>query len=180
MKKIPMKIYTKAGDKGSTRLANGNLVPKNELSIEAIGSVDELNAWLGLIVSGGVDSITFSIINKIQNELFSIGAELAGSKKVFAEIDGAISYMEERIDKLTEQLPPLKNFILPGGTAESSLLHLARTICRRVERRVVATACIEETNIKIITYLNRLSDLLFVLARYNNVLGREDVIWKSP
>lgn len=175
-----MKIYTKIGDKGTTRLGNGVEVAKDSLSIEAIGSVDELNSLLGVILSQHVKHRV--LIRKIQNELFDIGAELCLSRARYDGIQEDIVFLESKIDFFDHLLKPLKNFILPGGNSASALYHNARTVCRRAERRVISYLNYLEMeqvphNKNIVIYLNRLSDLLFTLARYENDFGESDVIW---
>ncbi len=173
-----MKIYTKQGDEGNTRLGNGVQTTKDSLAIEAIGSVDELNAVLGVEISHNKTKL----LSAIQGHLFQIGADLCLSKASYTTVDDDIKLLEERIDFFTGFLTPLKNFILPGGTRSSAWLHYARTVCRRAERNVVSYYNDLEKqqvpcNKKIIIYLNRLSDLLFTMARYYNDNGSMDVIW---
>ncbi|MCX6171064.1 MAG: cob(I)yrinic acid a,c-diamide adenosyltransferase [Ignavibacteriales bacterium] len=182
-----MKIYTKTGDKGETSLFGGKRVRKDDLRIKAYGIVDELNAILGVAVA----EITFAelkdIIAEIQNDLFTVGSDLAsplenGNKNfTIPRIDSTFTArLESLIDKYDSQLPLLKNFILPGGSKVSAILHHARTVCRRAEREVVALTREEGINDQIEVYLNRLSDLLFVLARFENFLSRHpDVEWKK-
>ncbi len=184
-----MMIYTKQGDQGLTRLGNGIQVSKDDLSIEAIGSVDELNALIGLVGSrsgelkmrGDYPSHT-SLSRSIQNSLFKIGAELCLSSAKYDDVEKDIAYLEERIDFFDKFLKPLKNFILPGGNSKAAWYHYARTVCRRAERNVISYfKQLEQEQVphnkNIIVYLNRLSDLLFTLARYENDGGTADVIW---
>ncbi len=172
-----MKIYTKTGDKGKTSLFGGTRVPKYHLRIEAYGTVDELNSYIGLIRDQKIDSHTHKILLTIQNELFTLGAMLATppeketlkSGKERLNINkintNSITLLEVEIDKMNESLPPMTNFILPGGHTTVSFCHIARCICRRAER--ICTQLSDESSIneQIIDYLNRLSDYLFVLAR---------------
>ncbi|REE81629.1 cob(I)alamin adenosyltransferase [Lutibacter oceani] len=172
-----MKIYTKTGDKGKTSLFGGTRVPKYHLRIEAYGTVDELNSYIGLIRDQKIDSHTHKILLTIQNELFTLGAMLATppeketlkSGKERLNINkintNSITLLEVEIDKMNESLPPMTNFILPGGHTTVSFCHIARCICRRAER--ICTQLSDESSIneQIIVYLNRLSDYLFVLAR---------------
>ncbi len=169
-----MKIYTKTGDKGETSLFGGGRVLKNNIRVEAYGTVDELNSALGMIKAWGVSSVTEEAVKKIQNQLFILGGELASNLKRGKELKipqiepEDIKFLEEQIDFLESKIPALKNFVLPGGSKGASLLHFARTICRRAERRCVELNQKERINENILIYLNRLSDLLFVLARYEN------------
>lgn len=168
-----MKIYTKRGDTGETSLFGGQKVSKDACRIESYGTVDELNSTLGAAVSMGVSPKTREIIENLQEELFILGADLATPPQSDIRIkriqEGEVTQIERIIDELEEELPPLKNFILPGGAQGGSLLHLSRTICRRAER--ICVNCKkqgEQISDEAISYLNRLSDLLFVLARYEN------------
>lgn len=175
-----MKIYTKFGDSGNTTLLGGTVVSKDELAVGAYGSVDELNAFLGTVLSfSEMREITDSL-KRIQSDLFIIGAELASTENKKTIPPMRVSELEAEIDKLAAELPPLKNFILPGGSKTASLLHLARTVCRRAEREVVALSKKENVNPLTITYLNRVGDLLFMLARYVNYQKKVDeTIWKG-
>jgi cob(I)alamin adenosyltransferase len=180
-----MKIYTKTGDEGETSLFGGMRVPKDDLRVRAYGEVDELNAALGLAMAFEPSD---SALASIQTDLFTIGAELAtpdpaklakALNRSGAAIGGSgVAALENMIDHHEAKLKPLKNFILPGGTPKAAALHLARTICRRAERTVVALSHVEKINPAIVHYLNRLSDLLFVLARATNAqAGKPDVPW---
>lgn len=176
-----MKIYTKKGDNGYTYSKNtkDNKVLKCDELIEALGNIDELNSSLGLaLAEDDTNGIYVETLLKIQNDLFVVGAILAGLDEK-SELD--IKYLEDKIDFLEEHLIPLKNFILPGGTKLAASLHNCRSICRRTERSLVKylanNSLLEKYN-NLIIYLNRLSDLLFVLARYYNALGNADIIWK--
>src|SRR5688500_976830 len=177
-----VKIYTKTGDEGETGLFGGGRVPKDDPRVWAYGEVDELNAAVGMAAALSPDGFEAALLQTIQRDLFNIGAELATpdpAKLRSKPIDGSgIGALEETIDNYDEQLPPLKNFILPGGTPKACAFHLARTICRRAERSVVSLARDQTVNPLIIHYLNRLSDLLFVLARVVNAkAGKPDVAW---
>ena len=183
-----MKIYTKAGDKGDTGLSDGSRTSKSDLRIIAYGEVDEANSHIGYIISNIQRKSIFDDIKKIlldiQQDLFVLGAELANPKslkddKVLVKNE-MISTIERRIDDFESELPPISYFILPGGTTESSLLHICRTVIRRAERSVVALSKEQKINQDILTYLNRLSDLLFVLARVTNKRQKcTDIPWKS-
>jgi cob(I)alamin adenosyltransferase len=181
-----MKIYTKTGDAGDTGLFGGPRVRKNCPRIEAYGTVDELNAALGLARAEALSSDVDLLLARVQNELFDLGAELATpdprAKGIAGVSDSHVAALESAIDQAEEALPALKQFILPGGTRGAALLHVARTVCRRAERCVVTLGESEAVSSVAIVYLNRLSDLLFVLARtVNHSSGRADMPWqKSP
>ncbi len=182
-----MKIYTKTGDKGETGLFGGERVSKNSLRIEAYGTIDELNAFIGLAIIEVSDNSVKDLVQKIQNWLFSIGADLATpdnekTKKlnVFRTTEEYYLYIEKEIDNYESKLDELRNFILPGGTKGAALLHICRTITRRAERMVVALNSTVKIGNNIIIFLNRLSDLFFVLARFDNaVTGTPDIEWKQ-
>jgi cob(I)alamin adenosyltransferase len=175
-----MRIYTKTGDKGETSLFGGKRVLKCEELVDAYGSIDELNSWVGLVVSSLKQTEKKEFLQKIQADLFTIGGSLAGWETKLSYLPTRVTEMEVEIDAMESTLPELKNFILPGGTEEASLVHLARSICRRVERQVVGLKQKQEVDERIITYLNRLSDLFFVLARFiNNSAGIHDVVWQG-
>jgi cob(I)alamin adenosyltransferase len=181
-----MKIYTKTGDSGQTGLFAGPRVAKDDLRIEAYGAVDELNSFLGVSRAAGLPPEIDRIVERLQHALFSLGAELATPNPVETGTafvnEAQLHWLEHTIDEQDEQLPPLKQFILPGGTASASALHVARSVCRRAERRVVSLQrqMGEETVSGPLQYLNRLGDLLFVLARRaNSLAGREDVAWNK-
>lgn len=181
-----MKIYTKTGDSGQTGLLGGLRVAKDAPRIEAYGTVDELNAAIGIARSQAPPDDIDRLLTQIQNTLFDLGAELAtagGHHREPAKIsESHIETLETEIDRFEAGLEPLKQFILPGGTPLAAHLHLARTICRRAERRVVTLIAAENTELSplIIVYLNRLSDLLFVLARSANAAaGEADIPWQS-
>jgi cob(I)alamin adenosyltransferase len=183
---MAFRIYTRTGDDGTTGLFGGTRVAKDSLRIESYGDVDELNSALGLARSYGVRRDHDSLLGLIQQQLFVLGADLAtpvrgdGRGPSVPRVTPAeIECLEGAIDRLEEDLPPLKSFILPGGTAAGATLHLARTICRRAERRIVALSHQEpETGPLPLQYINRLSDLLFVLARsVNHVAGVSEHPW---
>lgn len=180
-----MKIYTRTGDDGTTGLFGGPRVRKDAPRIEAYGAVDELNCVLGLARTAQPPAEIDRLLERVQNELFELGAELASpeAEKMGAATIGAaeIARLEQSIDHFEESLPPLKQFILPGGSPSAAWLHLARTVCRRAERRVVALGGMagESVSETAVTYLNRLSDLLFVLARSANAAAScPDVPWQ--
>jgi len=179
-----MKIYTKTGDDGETGLFGGPRVRKNSPRIEAYGTVDELNAVVGLVRAQGAPADLDELLAKIQNELFDLGAQLATPDPAKFGIAGAtdahVVGLEGAIDRFEAELESLKQFILPGGTAAAAALHLARTVCRRAERCVVTLAEAEPISPTAVIYLNRLSDLLFVLARAaNRQAGLADVPWRK-
>ncbi len=186
-----MKIYTRAGDTGDTGLYGGQRVGKDDVRVESYGAVDEANAALGVAASHLHDNEVVPLVARLQSELFVVGADLAtpttrdtGGKSVVPRITPQFATdLEPFIDGYEAQLEPLKNFILPGGDQASAYLHLARTILRRAERRTVTLLRAEPdtTNPEVIPYLNRLSDLLFVLARVVNArAGIADVSWTRP
>lgn len=175
-----MPIYTRAGDKGETNLLDGRKVLKDDRRVNAYGTVDELNSIIGLVIAHSDDFELKETLMKAQRDLFVIGAELAGGKQVPRITPQRITEIEQIIDVIDEKLPPLRHFVLPGGTKTAAILHVARTVCRRAEREVVALASMEKINNQIIIYLNRLSDLLFVLARAENRKKRiEEPIWRA-
>jgi cob(I)alamin adenosyltransferase len=180
------RIYTRAGDGGSTRLATGQSVSKAALRVEAYGAVDETNACVGLARLHTAQAAEFdAMLARIQNELFDLGADLSTPPKP-AEAEGSalrivesqVQRLEQEIDALNEALPPLASFILPGGTPAAAALHLARTVCRRAEREAVRLMeAGEPVTGPALKYLNRLSDLLFVAARFANDRGAAEVFW---
>ncbi|MBI1901945.1 MAG: cob(I)yrinic acid a,c-diamide adenosyltransferase [Planctomycetia bacterium] len=182
-----MKIYTKTGDAGETGLFGGPRVAKDHVRIEAYGTVDELNAVIGWARTAPLPADVDALLARVQNELFEVGAELAtpdATEKKTATIgERHIAVLEQSIDKMEETLAPLKQFILPGGSNAAARLHLARTVCRRAERRVVTLMQTpgESVSQSIVIYLNRLSDLLFVAARFTNAAARvPDTLWEKP
>ncbi len=176
-----MRIYTKFGDKGNTQLLGGGVVPKNDLRVEAYGNVDELNSVLGIAIAFCELEEVSSSLGAIQRDLFRIGAELASKgERTRPVAPSRVSDMEAEIDRLWDQLPPLQNFIIPGGSKTASLLHHARTVCRRAERSIVALSQEEQVAPDLIVYVNRLSDLLFTQARYVNYRKKvPEAIWKG-
>src|ERR1700693_2701966 len=186
------RIYTKGGDKGETALAGGQRVPKDSARIEAYGTVDELNAFVGLACvtcgegtaqAGRLGKLT-DILRRVQHELFNLGSQLSTLPKDLhpkqARITGAeIEQLEKEIDRMNAELAPLRSFVLPGGSRLNTELHACRTICRRAERLAVSLAREEETPPEIIQYLNRLSDAFFVWSRWvNHKLGVPEVLWE--
>jgi len=179
-----MKIYTKTGDNGDTSLFGGGRVSKSSLRIEAYGTVDELNSTIGLARSFGLTEESERLCNTIQNDLFVLGADLATPPESRVKIDRInhdyVTRLEHFIDGLEDTLPKLRFFILPGGTQPASALHLARTVCRRAERKLVEACRQEDISDDCLHYLNRLSDLLFVMARYeNHQSGGTENVWKA-
>jgi cob(I)alamin adenosyltransferase len=176
------RIYTRAGDAGETSLGEGSRVPKTDLRIEAYGAVDELNSFIGLALSGGLPDGFTHWLEQIQNDLFDLGADLSvpledERRERLRVTRGQVERLEELCDLVNERLEPLKSFVLPGGTEAASRLHVARAICRRAERRTVALAQSESVNPEALAYLNRLSDLLFILARAANA-GSQEPLWR--
>ena len=186
------KIYTKTGDDGTTGLTDGSRVKKYDLRPEAYGTVDELNSILGMIVSLYKDKIRkeksddeiLNLLKRIQNDLFDLGADLSKPFSTKNEINDLriiklqVEFLENFIDKYNKNLEPLNSFVLPGGTVISSWFHLARTVTRRAERNVCGLLDKEKINKYSLMYLNRLSDLLFVISRLMNDNGQKDVLWK--
>lgn len=180
---MAFRIYTKTGDKGDTSLFGGKRLPKSHLRIETYGTVDELNSFIGVVRDSTGDEGIRAMLKDIQDRLFTLGANLASDpEKPLATpdiLDSDIEALEKAIDTMTADLPPLKNFILPGGHTTVSFCHVARCVCRRAERLAVALMHEEPVDEQIIRYLNRLSDYLFVLARQlSQNLGVEEVIWQ--
>jgi cob(I)alamin adenosyltransferase len=179
-----VKIYTKTGDTGETALFDQSRVSKADPRVDAYGEVDELNACLGAVRAAGLDADLAGAVESIQKQLFAVGARLAdpssriaGRVTKAAVTDADVARLEQLIDALETELPPLRRFILPGGSPAGSLLHLARTVCRRAERRVVGLGAGAVETV-VVVYLNRLSDLLFVMARaVNHRAGVSEVEW---
>ncbi|MCR4418309.1 MAG: cob(I)yrinic acid a,c-diamide adenosyltransferase [Ignavibacteria bacterium] len=182
-----MKIYTKTGDDGTTGLFGGKRVLKDDDRVETYGEIDELNSLIGLALSFVLSNDVKNDLKLIQNQLFNIGAFLATPVEDRTKLqylknisDEDVVYIEKRIDYYDEKLPELKNFILPGGTKSAGFLHFARTVCRRCERKIVKFALKEEADKIYIKFFNRLSDFLFVIARYeNHFAGFDEVEWKK-
>lgn len=179
-----MKIYTKTGDAGETSLYGGQRVSKADARVDAYGTVDETNAALGVVRAHGVTSDVDALLEQIQNDLFVVGGELACPPERVSTLgmplidEQRIEALERAIDHYEAELEPLRNFVLPAGSVASSTLHLARSVSRRAERLVVQVASTSAVRAPVITYLNRLSDLLFVLARHaNKVAGVPDAPW---
>lgn len=172
------KIYTRTGDDGSTGLGDGSRVEKDQLRVEAYGTVDELNSTLGMVLAYPLPEDIRTCLSAIQHDLFDLGGELCipGHQVMTAD---AIQRLESQLDDFNAHLPPLKEFILPGGSPAAAACHIARTVCRRAERRVTTLARSETINSITLAYLNRLSDLLFVIARVIARLeGGQEVFWK--
>jgi cob(I)alamin adenosyltransferase len=175
------KIYTRGGDKGLTSLVDGSRVPKHADRVAAYGEVDELNATIGLIRLEVADRPEIdAMLGRIQNDLFDLGADLAtpdGIEGALRIVEAQVVRLEGEIDLLNAEIPPLKSFILPGGSRAAAFAHQARTVARRAERAVSALAAVEAINMAALRYVNRLSDHLFVLARHLNDRGASDVLW---
>ncbi len=172
------KIYTRTGDDGTTGLGDGQRVPKDSLRVGAFGAVDELNSVIGLILAAeDLHPEIIECLTRVQNQLFDLGGELCMPDTEVMTSD-SVRKLEEMLDDLNADLPPLKDFILPGGTPEAATCHLARTICRRAERHTWQLARTETVNDYSLKYLNRLSDLLFVIARVlNRQAGQDEPLW---
>jgi cob(I)alamin adenosyltransferase len=183
------RIYTKTGDDGGTGLFGGGRVRKDHVRVDAYGEVDELNACLGVARAecGSADAELHALLGRLMDELFTVGSMLATpmTEKAYAHIPqmspAHVEAMEQAIDRFDAEIGPLSTFILPGGTRLAAALHLCRTVCRRAERRVVPLAAAAEVDGRVVIYLNRLSDLLFTLARVaNHRAGVKDVPWNPP
>ncbi|MDO9152116.1 MAG: cob(I)yrinic acid a,c-diamide adenosyltransferase [Paludibacter sp.] len=181
-----MKIYTKTGDKGTTGLIGGTRIPKNDIRLEAYGTVDELNSFIGLLKTFSLQNAEENFLFEIQNKLFSIGSYLATDtsktsldSSLFLTEQDVIS-IENEIDRLNEKLPPLSNFILPGGTQSAAVCHICRTVSRRAERRIFDVSNLYSVDNHIYMYVNRLSDYFFVLSRYINITNEtKEIYWKK-
>ena len=185
-------IYTKTGDKGTTSLVGGQRVSKADFRLEAYGTIDELNSQLGLLITYVEDEADLEILNKIQNGLFVVGGYLATDqsstelRQQTVVTDEMVRGVEQAIDRIVTEIPPLRAFVLPGGTRGAAVAHVCRTVCRRAERRIISlndhlvqqgNAIVDE---KVIAYINRISDFLFVLARKMNIISNQDeIIWKN-
>lgn len=181
-----MKIYTKSGDKGTTGLIGGTRVPKNDIRLEAYGTVDELNSFIGLLITYPLDETNKVFLSEIQNKLFSIGSYLAtdtsktdiNAASFLKETD--ITHIENEIDRLNVNLPLLQNFILPGGSQAGAVSHICRTVSRRAERNIYNVKSMYDVDIHIFEYINRLSDYFFVLSRYINIsVDAKEICWKK-
>lgn len=174
------RIYTRTGDDGTTGLGDGTRTTKDSSRIAAIGTIDELNSVIGLVLTESLPEELTGLLTDIQHRLFDLGGELSlppGNPLISA---GHTQQLEQALDRFNETLSPLKDFVLPGGTRSAALLHIARTVCRRGERELVSLKNEFEVSTNTMCYINRLSDLLFVLARWeNHRAGRPDVLWQS-
>ena len=180
------RVYTRTGDDGTTGLGAGGRVGKDSPRVEAYGTVDELNSQIGLALALGINETIVPFLHSIQNDLFHLGSDLCvleeeKEKRPVPRIEERhVTALEGLMDRLSRELPPLENFVLPGGSPGAAQLHVARTVCRRAERLLVALSRRESVSGQAIPYLNRLSDALFVLARYENLKrGVPDVLWNS-
>lgn len=179
-----MKIYTKTGDLGQTSLLGGKRLPKNDLRIEAYGTVDELNSFTGLVRDHLTDEALKLFLIEVQDRLFTIGSNLAAAGetekfKIPKISESDIEILEKEMDKMDAELPPMRTFVLPGGNVVVSHAHVCRTVCRRAERRCVELMQHEQIEAIIVKYLNRLSDYFFVLSRYlTQKTGAEEIPWK--
>ncbi len=172
------KIYTKTGDRGTTGLGNGDRVAKDSGRVESYGAVDELNSVMGILLASGVSDRLVEPLRNIQHTLFDLGGELSIPGREVIN-DERVAELEAILDTLNAELDPLEEFILPGGTQAAAVCHLARTVCRRAERRLVTLTHQDAINPSALKYLNRLSDLLFVIARtINREAGEKDVLWR--
>jgi cob(I)alamin adenosyltransferase len=176
------RIYTGGGDAGETSLGDGARVSKLDLRIGTFGTVDELNSAIGSVLASGCPDDVREILDRVQNELFDLGADLSvplEREDRLRVTDGQVEALERDCDRLNADLPELKSFVLPGGSECAARLHIARALCRRAEREAIAAAREHELNPATLVYLNRLSDLLFILARFVNAAeGREEPLWK--
>jgi len=172
------RIYTRTGDDGSTGLTGGTRIAKDHPRVEAIGAIDELNSAIGVVIAQVLPESLDAMLTGIQHTLFDLGGELSMPETVLVS-DEEITRLEQWLDTLNAELPPLKEFILPGGSTAAANCHLARAVCRRAERRLHTLAQRESVNRASFGYLNRLSDLLFVMAReLNRTTGKPDVFWR--
>jgi cob(I)alamin adenosyltransferase len=180
------RVYTRTGDDGTTGLGGGQRVAKDSPRIEAYGTVDELSSAIGVAIALGLEPRLAETLARIQNELFNLGSDLCILEEDKATMPVPVvearhvDALERLMDELSEELPPLENFILPGGSPGAAQLHVARTVCRRAERLTIALARLEPVGPFVVKYLNRLSDALFVMARYeSSKRGIPDVLWDS-
>ncbi|HUG65520.1 MAG TPA: cob(I)yrinic acid a,c-diamide adenosyltransferase [Gaiellaceae bacterium] len=176
------KIYTRGGDAGETSLGDGSRVSKLDARIAAYGTVDELNAVLGIVVAGVAPDAIRDLLVRVQNELFDLGADLSVPLEHEGRLrvtQGLVDRLEAECDEFNAELPELKSFVLPGGSEAAAALHLARTVCRRAEREALVASDVHEINPSTLVYLNRLSDLLFILARAaNEADGHDEPLWR--
>jgi cob(I)alamin adenosyltransferase len=173
------RIYTRTGDGGKTGLADGSRVAKDAPRVEAIGAVDELNSTLGVLLAEKLPDAVRSCLDNVQNDLFDLGGELSVPGHAIMS-KAQVERLERALDRFNADMPPLKDFILPAGSRPAALAHVARTVCRRAERRVVTLSRKQKVGPPLPSYLNRLSDLLFVLARLlNRDAGRPDALWQQ-
>ncbi|MBI3041218.1 MAG: cob(I)yrinic acid a,c-diamide adenosyltransferase [Betaproteobacteria bacterium] len=173
------KIYTRTGDAGTTGLADGSRVAKNAPRIEAIGAVDELNSTLGALLAEALPQAVRDCLDDVQNDLFDLGGELSVPGHPIVS-DAHVRRLERALDRFNADLPPLKDFILPAGSRAAALAHVARAVCRRAERRLVSLSRKQKVSPAMQAYLNRLSDLLFVVARaLNRAAGKPEVLWRQ-
>lgn len=179
------KLYTRTGDQGTTALTDGQRVPKDSLRVRAYGSVDELNSWLGFALSFGLTEPLGEALSRIQNELFDLGADLSTPRA--AQVSHPVprigkqhvQALEALIDSLNTELAPLENFVLPGGDQGAAVLHISRTVCRRTEREALTLSREQPIGDQVLPYLNRLSDVLFAMARWQNAqTGSEAPLWQ--
>jgi cob(I)alamin adenosyltransferase len=172
------KIYTRTGDDGTTGLGDTSRVDKDSQRIRAIGTIDELNSFIGLICSEDIDDDSRSSLMEIQHRLFDMGGELSMPGHKILSTD-SVRILEQQLDSMNSDLEPLEDFILPGGCKAAAVCHVARSVCRRAEREVVGLSHYEEVSAAVLSYLNRLSDLLFVFSRcFNKASGHSDIFWQ--
>lgn len=173
------RIYTRTGDDGTTGLGDGTRVAKDSTRVEAMGTVDELNAVIGVLLTEPLSEAISKTLTRVQHDLFDLGGEICIPGHVMVKAE-RIAVLEETLDQLNDDLSPLKEFILPGGTRAAAYCHLARTVCRRAERQLIKLGHEEDVTGVSLQYLNRLSDLLFVMCRVmNKDAGCADVLWKN-
>jgi cob(I)alamin adenosyltransferase len=176
------KIYTRGGDAGETSLGDGSRVSKLDARIAAYGAVDELNSVVGVVLAGGCPEAIREVLLRVQNELFDLGADLSVPIEHEARLrvtQDQVDQLEDDCDRFNDELPVLKSFVLPGGSDAAARLHVARTVCRRAEREALVAAGAHDVNLLALVYLNRLSDLLFILARAANAaVGHEEPLWR--
>ncbi len=176
------RIYTRGGDAGETSLGDGSRVPKLDGRIAAYGTVDELNSLLGVVLAGECPAAVRDVLLRVQNELFDLGADLSvplDKADRLRVAESQVEALEQDCDRFNEDLPELRSFVLPGGGEAAARIHVARAVCRRAERDALAASGVHEINPVVLRYLNRLSDLLFILARTANAVeGREEPLWK--